>query len=396
MSKLPLIAFAPNPWIDYQWMNRQQLLSRFARRGWRVAYSTGALDIWERGSKVWQQAASLGSATSIDGVLVDRPGKILPRWRKWRTWDRLALSTHVHRLQGALGARGNATIALVFHPSFWPYVEALRPRYVAYHVYDVYSRQGDWSPDLARMEMELIQRADIVTGSSEAMIDALPGPGAEKGRVLANGADVAVFMRTANTPCPADLAAIPSPRIAYVGSINRKVDLEMIATTAGCRPNWHWVLIGHVDEHMIQSDPQAIASLVRCRALPNVHFLGQRSREEIPAYLHHMDVNTMCYRIQRGLWASAGYPLKLHEYLAVGKPVISSPIAMMYQFSDVIDIAGSHAEWLAAIDRALKDGGVASPAERQAVAKRNSWDRRVDMLEGWFREMIASQPAAPQ
>ena len=97
----------------------------------------------------------------------------------------------------------------------------------------------------------------------------------------------------------------------------------------------------------------------------------------------------MCYRTEGGWWV-AGYPLKMHEYLAGGGPIISSDLSAVRPFSQVIDIAHTPDEWTAAIERALTSGGVGTPEQRRAVAHENTWDQRVDQLEEWLLKMIAS------
>jgi glycosyltransferase involved in cell wall biosynthesis len=104
----------------------------------------------------------------------------------------------------------------------------------------------------------------------------------------------------------------------------------------------------------------------------------------------HMDVNLICYLIEDGHWASKGYPLKLNEYLAIGKPVVATPIdAVKRYFGGVVDIATNSEEVAAAIQRALSSGGIATPEERRAVASRNTWDRRVDLLDKWLCDVSA-------
>jgi hypothetical protein len=99
----------------------------------------------------------------------------------------------------------------------------------------------------------------------------------------------------------------------------------------------------------------------------------------------------MCYRTDGEGWWKSIYPLKLHEYLASGKPVISAPLASVQPFAHVVEIANSVADWISAIEHALSHGGLASPGERLAVANKNTWDLRVDQLEQWLGEMIAER-----
>jgi len=391
-NRLPIIAFAPHPWKESQWMNRQHLLSRLALRGWPVIYSTGALDVWHRNSNKWREADWLGRIEKTDGVLLDYPGRWIPRWQRSNFLDHLALCYHARRLKRAAGiSRGHDFITFLFHPVFWPYVVHLNPPYVIFHVYDTYSKMEHWTPALEIMQTRLIERADLLTAATEGMARGLPGPGPSKAKILYNAADPALFLKAYDAPCPSDLASIPHPRIANIGVINRKIDLGLIAAIAKQQPDWHWILVGHLEKGELERDPEARVTLAACQEMDNVHFLGEKSRLEIPAYLYHMDINTICYRIREGEWVVSGYPLKLHEYLTVGKPVIATPVeAIKNLFSHVVDIASTPEEWITAIKRALNSGGIGTVAERLATAMENTWDRRVDTLENWMFKMLES------
>jgi glycosyltransferase involved in cell wall biosynthesis len=155
------------------------------------------------------------------------------------------------------------------------------------------------------------------------------------------------------------------------------------------------VLIGNVDEEPISKDDEAREGYAASRLLPNIHYLKPVPEKDVPAYAANMDVNAISYRIRDGEWGFACYPLKLHEYLAVGKPVVSASIAVIRQkFSSVVSVADTPQDWEAAINHALTAGGVGTVAMRQAVAADNSWDRRVDCLEDWLRSVV-SESARP-
>ena len=287
-------------------------------------------------------------------------------------------------------SRATSRIVYVFHPSFTPYLPHLGDCHIVYHCDDAFSLMPGWDPQLSRLEAELVGKADLVLASSPAMAKTLPTGGKAPIRQLANAADVELYGAGPQSSCPRELHAIPHPRIGYTGSINLKVDVSLVASLATRKPEWHWVFIGPVDR-VNYGEFHGYASysegLERCRKLPNVHFLGPKPYQELPAYVAHMDVNTMCYRCTPEGWWSALYPLKLHEYLAAGKPIVASNLEVLQEFSHVVAIANEMEEWEKALDSAIRFGGIGDAPTRYSIAQENTWDIRVDQLIQWFQEL---------
>ncbi|HKQ25283.1 MAG TPA: glycosyltransferase [Burkholderiales bacterium] len=376
---------APNSWHG-QWVNRQQLFSRVSQR-YTVLYSSGGWFAWDRGTADWRRGSWMGSIARYDNVWVDESPRFLMRIPKLRVWDELVLRFQVSRWKRFLRACGTGPlVAYVFHPMFSPYVKLIGADYLVYHAYDMYDHTPGWNDDLERHERELVGASDMVIAASEQMAEGLRGKVAREVRVLPNGADVAAFEHARDTvaPLPQDLGAIPSPRLGYVGSLHPQVDYGLIADLARRRPDWNFVFVGQV---ISSPDAQAEAERADYKDLPNVHFLGSKRIDEVPLYVANMDVNLMCYRLSDHMWIKAIYPLKLHEYLAVGRPVVSADLPSVRPFGEVVRIATDADDWEAAIEQALLKGGRGTPEQRRAVAENNSWDKRVQTLDLWLNEM---------
>jgi glycosyltransferase involved in cell wall biosynthesis len=289
---------------------------------------------------------------------------------------------------------GSPRIAYVFHPTFWPYIAHLGDCTVVYHADDAFSLMPGWNGKSQAMESKLVARANLLLATSPGVAGRLPNGRAQRARSLPNGALVESFMDLAQCPCPSDLSSIPHPRIGYVGSINIKVDLLLVAELARRRPDWHWVFIGPVMSNRRERLPgyaEFQAGLATCDQLDNVHFLGAKPYYILPSYTNHMDVNTMCYRSDSGGWWTAIYPLKLHEYLAAGKPVVGTNLDVLQEFRSVVAIAETTEDWLRALSAAVDAGGTGTKLERQIVALQNSWDSRAEVLVGWLED-VASIP----
>src|SRR4029434_9876612 len=120
-------------------MNRQHLLARLGAMVWNVASSTGALRVYDLLSDRWVTAPWFGRLEPSDGELVDRVGRLPVRWPRFSNLDALAMRRHAQRILGDSRLRWSSEgIFLSFHPQYWPYVVALNPPKVAFHIYDDY------------------------------------------------------------------------------------------------------------------------------------------------------------------------------------------------------------------------------------------------------------------
>jgi glycosyltransferase involved in cell wall biosynthesis len=103
-----------------------------------------------------------------------------------------------------------------------------------------------------------------------------------------------------------------------------------------------------------------------------------------------MDVNVLCYRTEVGGWWTDLSPLKLHEYLAVGKPVVAAALEVLNDLQHVIATANGESEWLEALRDAIEGRGRGTVAQRREVARANDWEEIVDRLDSWLTSMATA------
>jgi glycosyltransferase involved in cell wall biosynthesis len=156
----------------------------------------------------------------------------------------------------------------------------------------------------------------------------------------------------------------------------------MLLGIARGRRDWSLVLVGpvrasHVD---IARDVELL------RMEPNIHFLGEKPQSEVPHYLKGFNVCMLCYR--KTEYTKYIYPAKLHEYLASGHPIVATRLPNLEEFADVLRFAEGNDEWLAAIQAALSENNSGLREARIAVARRNSWESRVRLIEELVREQL--------
>ena len=143
---------------------------------------------------------------------------------------------------------------------------------------------------------------------------------------------------------PEDLRPIPHPRIGYVGRIKHQLDWDLLITLAQRHPEWSFVLIGPQD-----GLGQSTSLIETLSHMPNVYFLGHKPVTALPAYTQHLDVCLLCYKVDD--YTKFIFPLKLHEYLASGKPVVGSPIRSLQNFTHVITLARTASRMVAGYQR---------------------------------------------
>jgi glycosyltransferase involved in cell wall biosynthesis len=174
---------------------------------------------------------------------------------------------------------------------------------------------------------------------------------------------------------PADLAAIPGPRIGYSGFLKTQLDWELLYAIAQQNPQWSFVFVGKAHEQ-----PGLPETLARIGALRNVHILGAKSSRELAAYPQHFDVCMLPYCVDD--YTKYIDPLKLSEYMASGRPAIGTPILPLREVSNLITLAETPADWRQAISAALLPAANTPEerARRQSWAKTRTWDALVESI----------------
>lgn len=369
-------------------MNRQHLLSRLGDR-FPILYTNGCLNAWDRGKDVWRHASILGSMRQDSGVWVDFPSKLIVRWPKFPGLDEAAIRVGAVRLR-QLMRRIHARVALayVFHPRHLRSARALRADHLVYHAFDLFEKTEGWTDQWSQAENWMLENAKLVFASSDPIARQLRSKCQREVIVIPNGVDYEAFSCGSvaeRMELPADLEHIPHPLIGYVGNINQKVDLKLIADLASANRGWNFIFVGDVRGR----DATTRVDLAACKKLPNIHFLGPKPHQDLPAYTNSMDVNIMCYRMDNNLWSSAGYPLKMHEYLATGRPVVSSPLETVLEFQGVLELATGVEQWQDKLQSALDDNSAARIEARRAVARANTWDNRVAVIASHLAPLIS-------
>ena len=312
-----------------------------------------------------------GSVKPKDNITVYRLPPVLPFFNRFRWINKLNQVFQAQFVRGKMKKHGFSDPVLwVYSPTACDAVRRIPHSMLVYDCVDRHSAYGgQMSPAVVdAMEADLARRCDRVFATAKPLADRLAQYNADV-RFIPNGADFERFNAAASPlPCPSDLAEIPAPRFGFVGALQPCIAYDYLSAAAHAYPESHFVLIG---------GEKPGSDFLDLKTLPNVHFLGLRKNEDLPAYLANFDALLNLFA-ENDLSKDVS-PLKFYEYLATGKPILSTPQPeQVMQYRDIICVADSAEAFVAACANVPTDEE--SRAARIEAGRQSSWDARVAQL----------------
>ena len=225
------------------------------------------------------------------------------------------------------------------------------------------------TPEWVRAGLErVLSRADLVFVVSGHYLDALARAGVDNLHLLGNGVEFEHFARPHGTP--RDLAGVPRPLLLYTGRIGPLINMELMAAVAEAFPKGRLLLIGPVD-------PISRGDLAGLLTADNVAWMDEKPYEDLPGYIQSADVCLAPFKFMDEYTVGVN-PNKIYQYLAAGRPVVSSYIAELEGHSDLMFFAKTIEEFLRGVGRMLSD-----PPSKEAlrdVARRNDWGVKAEKM----------------
>lgn len=251
--------------------------------------------------------------------------------------------------------------------------EYIHPAISIYYRRDYVIGEAYWRRHGTRLEPELAASADLVLANSTRFAAELQAYNPHT-YPIETGVNLTLYNPAKEYGTPDDVQNIPHPIIGYMGTINStRLDGELLYQIISQRPDYSFVFTGPEDDGFRQH---------RIHSLKNAYFTGQKKVDELPAYITAYDV---CINPQMVNDITDGnYPLKIDEYLAMGKPTVAtSTHTMRHIFADHTHLATNPEEWLSAIDRAVTEADDKELAkQRIAFAETHSWGHSVKKIYG--------------
>ena len=224
---------------------------------------------------------------------------------------------------------------------------------------DYHSRHGK------EFEPRLIRKSDLIVTNSDFFADYARKINPNS-HMVGQGCDVSIYCDPdSQLPVPADLDRIEHPRIGYVGFLTTiRLDIDLLIYIAMKRPDLNIVLVGPEDEKFRKC---------KLHEIKNIYFLGIKDQSQLPGYIKGFDV-AINPQIVNTI-TDVNYPLKIDEYLAMGKPVVATKTTFMNYFRDYVYLADTKEEYVGLIEKALLENSPEKEKARIDLAKCHSWKK---------------------
>jgi UDP-galactopyranose mutase len=370
-----LICFSHLRW-DFVFQRPQHLMIRFAEHTQVI--------FWEEpifGSD--DETARLETKRcSVSNVLVVTP--TLPSGRDAAGQTNLLRKLLDEHIEGARAR----LVAWYYSPMMLPFSRHIHAACVVYDCMDELANFKGAPPELLTLEQELLARADLVFTGGYSLYEAKRDRHAAV-HAFPSSVDVAHFGRARRgIEEPLDQRALPRPRFGFYGVIDERMDLDLIAAVADARPNWAIVMVGPI----VKIDPTDLPRR------PNLHYLGAKTYAQLPGYLSTWDVALMPFAINAATRFIS--PTKTPEYLAAGRPVVSTAIVDVqrhYGGLAGVVIAEDAVAFVEACEAALRLSQAPDSwrGEVDAMLAGMSWDSTQQAMVALIDEAVAHNETAP-
>ena len=311
--------------------------------------------------------AMVAPDTSQAGTAMSVPERLSILQPRAISWPGSAIAEAFNRRSLGRQIRSELARRKVSRPILWTSVPTAAPvigeigeSALVYYCGDDFAGLAgvDHAPVL-RNEAKIVDRANLILASSRTLAARFPSC---KTALVPHGVDLTLFQRP--VPRPAELP--DGDRIAgFYGSLASWIDVEAIGRTALAMPDWTFLLIGPV-----RTDLGALSQM------PNIRLLGEKPHGELAAYVQHWTVSLLPFR--DNLQIRACNPLKLREYLAVGRPIVSPEFDALLPYRALIETVAYGSDYRHAILRAADDQ--ARNAARRAIVERETWEACADRI----------------
>jgi glycosyltransferase involved in cell wall biosynthesis len=371
-ARSTLICFSHLRW-DFVFQRPQHLMSRFARE-MTVVFWEEPIEI-EKRETAFLKVRQAEDFPNVRLVTPHLP-QGLSEERREEALKRL-LDAHVASCERPL-------VSWYYTPMMLPFSRHLDASVVVYDCMDELSKFRFAPERLLDLEQELIGRADVVFTGGASLYEAKKDRH-DNVHCFPSSVDLKHFAKARRElPQPADQAELKHPRLGYYGVIDERFDIDLLRQVADMRPDWSFVIVGPVVKIGEDELPRAA----------NIHYLGGKTYEQLPAYLSGWDVALMPFAMNESTQFIS--PTKTPEYLAGGKPVVSTPVrdvVRSYGHLEGVQIAHDADGFVRCCDKALEQSREGGDwlAEADLILSATSWETTQARMSGLIAEALGER-----
>lgn len=315
-----------------------------------------------------------------DDIIVVRPLFLPYHYRSSliETVDGISTTRLIRKALGRWGSK-EPDVLWVYSPYFNFMIDKWSRSSLIYDCVD--ACDGVFSNDRSsdRIRTWMLKREEVLCRKANAILAVSSGLLERCGQLDVNSYLISngVSMLSAAGAVPEDLRTIKRPIIGYVGRLGDWFDYDLVYDLAMARPERSIVLIGPIDS----KDDRA----VRLSQASNIHILGTREYGQVASYIGGFDVCMIPFTVQP--LTHMANPVKLFEYASLGKPIVSTPLDGVLEFSELVYASdGSSKGFIAMVDAALKEADADLRERRIAMAREHDWDAIADKVERILQE----------
>ncbi|MCW1912951.1 glycosyltransferase [Luteolibacter sp. GHJ8] len=373
VESLPIIAICHLSW-DWVWQRPQQFLSRMAK-------THPVLFVELHCSPVSQGVTHLRTWEENHAVRILQIHLPQDRWHDGEYIDRERLRLLLEAMRIDLAGQFSDAILWINDPMAAPaYVGNLGEAMVVYDCMDELTQFAGAPAGLAEREARLVQQADVIfCGGQKMRTKRLPGN--SNTHFYGTGVDCDHFA-AALKPAPAhpDLKQLGGPVLGYFGVVDERIDYPLLAFLADHNPHWQIAMVG----------PFAKVDVAALPSRPNLHWLGPKPYQELPSLCRQMDVCLMPFALNEA--TEFINPTKALEYMAAGRPVVSTALdEVRSNFAVAARIASGPAEFARFCEEEITRPSAARVLKGLQLAQANTWERLVENMNNHIQEVVDSR-----
>jgi uncharacterized SAM-binding protein YcdF (DUF218 family)/glycosyltransferase involved in cell wall biosynthesis len=382
---------------DFVWQGHQEIMSTLAKNGNRVIFientgvrMPGLRDLSRIKNRIKNWLSGVGGIRKKDENLYVFSPFILPfpYSRFARLINKLFIMSVLRKWIKIM--LFDSSIIWVFLPTplTLDIIDNLSSKLVIYYCIDNFRVSSVSAKKIKKSEIKIIKKSDLIFVTSNGLHDYCVKYN-KSVHIFPFAVNFSEFekVRLQNCPIPIEMEVIKKPIIGFVGGVHKWIDFNLIKIAAERYPQYSFVFIGP-----LQSDISLLAKL------QNVYFLGKVEHVKLPYFIKNFDIGLIPYLVTD--YTRNVYPTKLNEYLSMGKPVVSTNLPEIANFNrkngNLVLIGKNEEEFIRQISFSLEHTDEGSIDKMISIAKKNSWDSRIEVMCNIIDEEIGKKTKAPR